>query len=273
MRIAIASDHGGFQLKARLVEQLKTVGHDVKDLGTNDANAKELAGSLRELTQLAKAHQVVVATVNSPFDERAKNTLLRRYARTHPNVNLLDWHQESRQLNLPDGIHGGYTERAELLADALSPTSMDSSSCASVGGSAAGVARVDGGGRLVAIPGQAGQLIDGRIVDDVVYLIETYRITITAGYDLTGHAANGEHPLGLALDIVPGPAGSWDDIDRLARWAEPTPGSPRPPFRWVGYDGDANHGRGHHLHLSWNHGPAPGQRPPAAWVDTLDLTR
>ena len=39
MRIAIASDHGGFQLKARLVEQLKTVGHDVKDLGTNDANA------------------------------------------------------------------------------------------------------------------------------------------------------------------------------------------------------------------------------------------
>ena len=41
--------------------------------------------------------------------------------------------------------------------------------------------------------------------------------------------------------------------------------SPRAPFRWVGYDGDANHGRGHHLHLSWNHsetkpGP-PGARP------------
>lgn len=38
MRIAIASDHGGFQLKARVVEQLRTLGHDVKDLGTNDAN-------------------------------------------------------------------------------------------------------------------------------------------------------------------------------------------------------------------------------------------
>ncbi len=39
MRIAVASDHGGFQLKARLVEQLKTLGHDVRDLGTNDASS------------------------------------------------------------------------------------------------------------------------------------------------------------------------------------------------------------------------------------------
>ena len=69
------------------------------------------------------------------------------------------------------------------------------------------------------------------------------------------HSINGEHPLGLALDIVPNKAagGTWNDIDRLAKWAEPKQNQPRPPFRWVGYDGDANHGRGHHLHLSFGH--------------------
>jgi hypothetical protein len=36
----------------------------------------------------------------------------------------------------------------------------------------------------------------------------------------------------------------------------------------VGYNGDANHGRGHHLHLSWNHGPAKRGRPPS-WVQVL----
>ena len=41
------------------------------------------------------------------------------------------------------------------------------------------------------------------------------------------HTANGEHPLGLAVDLVPGPGGSWDDIDRLAAWAEPRQNQPR----------------------------------------------
>ena len=34
MRIAIASDHGGFPLKDVIVEFLKSCGHDVRDLGT-----------------------------------------------------------------------------------------------------------------------------------------------------------------------------------------------------------------------------------------------
>jgi hypothetical protein len=37
----------------------------------------------------------------------------------------------------------------------------------------------------------------------------------------------------------------------------------------VGYDGDANHGRGDHLHLSWIHAPAPDRRPPATWVEVF----
>lgn len=35
MRIAIASDHGGFPLKSQLVELLRSMGHHVLDLGAN----------------------------------------------------------------------------------------------------------------------------------------------------------------------------------------------------------------------------------------------
>ena len=89
------------------------------------------------------------------------------------------------------------------------------------------------------------------------------------------HVADSDHKNGLALDI--GPA-SWsarcdpalEGVTRLAHWAEPRQNRPRAPFRWVGYEGDANHGCGHHLHLSWNHAEvaryrvAPGSRSSAA---------
>jgi hypothetical protein len=86
------------------------------------------------------------------------------------------------------------------------------------------------------------------------------------------HAANGEHPMGLALDIVPDFAhgGSWRLITKLAKWAEPQQNQPRSPFRWVGYDGDAGHGCGHHLHLSWNHAIAPMFQL-AEWVETFPV--
>jgi hypothetical protein len=135
-----------------------------------------------------------------------------------------------------------------------------------------GVQRVVGGGRIVAIPGQPGELIDERILPDVLALQASYHFTVTAGYAPTGHEPQGEHPLGLAVDVVPGPGGSWDQIDALAHWAEPAQNHPRSPFRWVGYDGDAGHGRGNHLHLSWNHSPTPSTRPPAAWVSVLIAT-
>src|SRR5512143_3078503 len=35
LRIALAADHGGFDLKERLKEHLKSAGHDVADLGTS----------------------------------------------------------------------------------------------------------------------------------------------------------------------------------------------------------------------------------------------
>ena len=118
------------------------------------------------------------------------------------------------------------------------------------------VCQTTGGGKFVDIPGFPGERIDRRLLRDIKYLRRNYKIFITDGYSTSPiHSANGEHPRGLALDIVPNFAagGSWNDIDRLANWAEPSQNQTRSPFRWVGYNGDPGHGRGHHLHLSYNH--------------------
>jgi hypothetical protein len=106
-------------------------------------------------------------------------------------------------------------------------------------------------GGMVPIPGEPGESIHRSILADVMKLKSRYRLDITDGYATTGHAANGEHPLGLAIDAIPGKGGSWSMVDALAKWAEPTQGNPRKPFRWVGYNGDPNHGTGNHIHLSW----------------------
>ena len=119
-----------------------------------------------------------------------------------------------------------------------------------------------GGGRFVPVPGQGGALVDRRILPGVLYMIRRYRVRIGDGFSLRGnHARHGEHPLGLAVDIYPGPGGSWRQVSRLARWAEPRQNRPRPPFRWVGYRGDWNHGPGNHLHLSWRHSRGRRGRP------------
>ena len=101
-----------------------------------------------------------------------------------------------------------------------------------------GVRARTGGGRFVDIPGFPGERIDRRLLADIAYLQRKYNIHVSDGYARTGHAKHGEHPIGLAVDIVPGPGGSWSDVDRLAKWAEPRQNRPRSPFRWVGYNGD-----------------------------------
>jgi hypothetical protein len=136
---------------------------------------------------------------------------------------------------------------------------------------------VRGGGRFVTIPGMPWARLDRRLLPGLLYLVRRYRVRVGDGYARTGHKPRGEHPLGLAVDLYPGPGGSWSDLDRLARWAEPRQDHPRPPFRWVGYNGDANHGdprhcrpwRGcaPHLHLSWAHSPGrPGHPVRTVWT-------
>jgi ribose 5-phosphate isomerase B len=41
MRIGIATDHGGFDLKRELLEQLRAAGHDVVDFGAHELNSED----------------------------------------------------------------------------------------------------------------------------------------------------------------------------------------------------------------------------------------
>jgi ribose 5-phosphate isomerase B len=38
MKLAVATDHGGFPLKGRVIEELRKLGHQVADLGTNSTD-------------------------------------------------------------------------------------------------------------------------------------------------------------------------------------------------------------------------------------------
>jgi hypothetical protein len=115
-----------------------------------------------------------------------------------------------------------------------------------------------GAGRFVDIPEFPGERIDRRLLDDIRWMRQKFKIFIADGYsNAKSHQRNGEHPIGLALDIVPDESigGDWGLINKLARWAEPRQNQTRPAFRWVGYWGDKRHGPRDHLHISWNHSP------------------
>lgn len=128
-----------------------------------------------------------------------------------------------------------------------------------------------GGGRFVEIPGFDGETIDRRLLRDIAWMRREFKIFIWDGYSTDKvHERRGEHPIGLALDIVPDEeiGGDWGRINDLARWAEPRQNRPRAPFRWVGYRGDRHHGPRDHLHLSWNHSPTRPEHV-ARVVDTV----
>lgn len=155
----------------------------------------------------------------------------------------------------------------------------------SLGGLPAGSAisqALAGNGRWLApVPG-TGAVCDRRIVADVVALLQRYRLTPGDCFAPTGHARDGEHPLGLGIDLHPAAGGSWDLVAQAAHdlgWrtscaASGCAGLLPSPFRFIGYNGyplhgdPAHAGANAHLHLSWQHTPAaPGS--PAARVQTL----
>jgi hypothetical protein len=128
-------------------------------------------------------------------------------------------------------------------------------------------------------------MVDRRIVPDLRWIAAHFPIYVTDGYSgplgrghvgCHGcHVPHSDHYNGLAVDIVPLHWSDrcdrhWRAITRLALWAEPRQNQPRPPFRWVGYNGDAGHGCGNHLHLSWEHAPAPPFQL-ADWVEVFQV--
>jgi hypothetical protein len=177
-------------------------------------------------------------------------------------------------------------EKAALAAVALIAVACWAPAAADAGPSANRIVYAQG--KIVPIPAsvphEAGDMVDRRIVPDLLWIARHYPIYVTDGY--SGPLPNGEHVgcnrchtrgsdhyNGLAVDLVPIEGGTtcnskWAPITRLAEWAEPTQNHPVPPFRWVGYDGDAGHGCGNHLHLSWNHAPA-AEYQLAEWVEVF----
>lgn len=152
--------------------------------------------------------------------------------------------------------------------------------------------------RLASLPADVvvapGIECDARIVGDIVYLARRFGALVTSCYAPSGHAADGEHPLGAAIDAGPRGA-SWRGVERLARaagWKPPcaasgvAPACARSPFRFVGYNGYPGHGDpahcvpcsgGPHLHISWHTSASPGEAEnrarfsyePASWIDVL----
>ncbi|MEA2395336.1 MAG: hypothetical protein QOJ82_3227, partial [Solirubrobacteraceae bacterium] len=134
---------------------------------------------------------------------------------------------------------------------------------------------------LAPLPGTSIEC-DARIVDDVIWLTARFGLTVTACFAATGHALRGEHPLGLAVDVVPRDR-EWSRTLAAARyfgWSEHCAaagciGVATPPMRVVLYNDFPGHGDPTHcpppacrphLHLSWAHGPAEPATP-APWAD------
>ena len=63
MKVAVACDHGGFPLKAKVIEFIQKTGHEVLDLGTHSASPvdyPDYAQAVGEAIQQGKADRAVL---------------------------------------------------------------------------------------------------------------------------------------------------------------------------------------------------------------------
>ena len=104
MRIALAADHAGYELKDALVTWLREAGHDVTDLGTNSAEsvdyprfgamlASEIAGGRAErgVAVCGSGIGISIAVNREPKCRcaRVDDPLSARLAREHNDANVL----------------------------------------------------------------------------------------------------------------------------------------------------------------------------------------
>ncbi|MBA2523570.1 MAG: lytic murein transglycosylase [Solirubrobacterales bacterium] len=143
--------------------------------------------------------------------------------------------------------------------------------------------KISSPGKFVPIPakytGGSVQLIDSRILPNVIWVAQTYHLTITQGRGGIGTGSPSvSHGYGTALDMVPSDGSAQADWDksagRLAHdlgWKAACGASgvrPAcdlvPAIRFVGYEGYPGHGSprtcaplgcGAHIHVSWEGGP------------------
>ena len=58
MKIAVASDHAGFPLKARMIEEIKKLGHDPLDLGTDSTDPVDYPDYARAVAEALRGGRV-----------------------------------------------------------------------------------------------------------------------------------------------------------------------------------------------------------------------
>ncbi len=54
MKIAVAADHAGFPLKARIIEEVRKLGHDVLDFGTQSTDAVDYPDYARAVAEVIR---------------------------------------------------------------------------------------------------------------------------------------------------------------------------------------------------------------------------
>ncbi len=104
LRIALGADHGGFELKARLADYLRSLGHEVEDCGTHSTDPVDyprIAGAVAALVASGQADFGIVVdgagigsamAANKIAGVRAAacyNDALARNAREHNDANVL----------------------------------------------------------------------------------------------------------------------------------------------------------------------------------------
>ena len=68
MRIAVGSDHAGFELKSRVIDHLAGLGHEVSDLGTHDTEAVDYPPYCARVGRAVVAEDVDLGMVRADGD-------------------------------------------------------------------------------------------------------------------------------------------------------------------------------------------------------------
>ena len=121
-------------------------------------------------------------------------------------------------------------------------------------------------GGLVPAPGFPGETINSAVIPAFQSLVRRFNLFLTDAYG-PGHQSSEHTQYGTAIDVVPGPGGTWEDVNRAVAY------SVRAGYNPVYYDGSGGsialppHGPGHHAHITLltaselNAGQTPGAVP------------
>ena len=127
MRIAIGSDHRGWQVKARLVKMLQGAGHEIFDLGTNSADSVDYPDIASAVSSRVSAGDVergilicgtgigMSISANKFSGVRAatcQDAFVAEMSRRHNDVNVLSFFRTSIfKINPLDSSYKGFSTR------------------------------------------------------------------------------------------------------------------------------------------------------------------